>query len=314
MRRPDLLEPVFHGEVSGSGHRQIARQHGVSHATIQRCTERLGRHCILVHETFRRRARERLSSEPVVMDGLGTFAGGQYWPLEITGLIGAKSYYSHDFTVSEQRRSGSMTVSEQRRSGSMTDAQKRRRADYEKRLGRPDSRALLRDLTDLLAASLPAEGRVELRTDDHKAYPRALRRLDGPQVEHLTTSSKAPRTPKNPLFAVNTHHMFLRHSAANQKRETIAFSKRIQAVIYRHSIFQVWQNLVKPAAERDPARRTPAQRLGVSDRRWTIGELLAIRRLPTRTRLRKRVADSYWGRVRSRFRSGETVFLPTFVG
>ena len=30
-----------------------------------RIVERLGRHCILIHETFRPRAREKLASEPV---------------------------------------------------------------------------------------------------------------------------------------------------------------------------------------------------------------------------------------------------------
>ena len=293
LRRPELLEAVFHGEVSGSGHRQIARQYGVSHTTVQRLAERLGRHCLLLHEGLRRRAREKLASEPVVLDGLRSFAGGQYWPVEVTGLIGARSYYSHDFTVTELRRSGSMT-----------DEQKKRRAAYERRLGRPDPRALLEDVVDLLEANLPASGPVELRTDDHGTYPRALKRVENPEIEHLRTNSKLPRTPKNPLFAINAHHGFLRHSGSNHKRETIAFSKRIQAVIYRHAVFQVWRNLVKPASLRDP-RQTPAQRLGVTDKRWTITELLSVRRLPTRRRLRRRVEDYYWSRQRSRFVRGE---------
>ena len=75
-------------------------------------------------------------------------------------------------------------------------------------------------------------------------------------------------------------------------------------MIYRHAVFQVWRNLVKVASERERGK-TPAQRLGVTDKRWTIPELLAIRRFPTRRRLRKRVADYYWGRVRSRFVRGE---------
>ena len=293
LRRPDLLEAVFHGEVSGSGHRQIARQHGVSHTTIQRLAERLGRHCLLIHETFRKRAKRKLASEPVVMDGLGAFAGGQYWPVEITGIIGAKSYYSHDFVVTEKRRSGTMT-----------DEQKKRRAEYEKRLGRPDPGALRKDVLELMSACLPEKTRLELRTDEKKEYESALRRLQNPEIEHLTTHSKEPRTPRNPLFAVNAHHMFMRHSGANHKRETIAFSKRIQAVIYRHAVFQVWRNLVKVASERERGK-TPGQRLGVTDKRWTIPELLAVRRFPTRRKLRKRVAEYYWGRVPSRFVRGE---------
>ena len=293
LRRPDLLAAVFHGEVSGSGHRQMARQHGVSHTTIQRMAERLGRHCLLIHEVHRRRAKEKLASEPVVLDGLGAFAGGQYWPLEVTSVVGAKSYYSHDFVVTEKRRSGTMT-----------EEQKKRRARFEKKLGRPDQKALLKDVTELMQATLPSGRRVELRTDENTTYATALRRLQRPEIEHLTTHSKEPRTPRNPLFAINAHHGFMRHSGANHERETIAFSKRIQAVIYRHAVFQVWKNLVKVASERRPTE-TPAQRLGVTNRRWTIEELLSLRRFPTRRALRKRVGEYYFGRMRSRFVLGE---------
>jgi len=288
LRRPDLLEPVFHAEVNCSGHRQIARQHRVTHATIQRLVARLGRHCILIHESFRSRAQGNLSSEPVVMDGLGAFARGQYWPVEITGVVGSHSYYSHDFVVTPLRRSGTMT----RR-------QKKRRAEYEARFGRPDAGALRRDVLELLQAALPESAlpeakRIELRTDEKREYVSALRRLEARGIEHRRTSSKAPRTPRNPLFAVNSHHMLLRHSGSNHKRETIAFSKCFKSVVWRHAIYQVWQNLVKPASERDP-RQSPAQRLGVTSKRWAVAELLALDLSVTRTRLRKRVIEAYFG-------------------
>jgi transposase-like protein len=298
MKRPDLLEEVFHGEISCSGHRQMARRHGVSHTTIQAIVERLGRHCILIHETFRPRAREKLASEPVIMDGLGAFAGGQFWPVEVTDLMGAKSYYNHDFMATELRRSGRMTVQ-----------QKKRRAEYERKLGRPDPAALRKDVLELMRSTLPEEGPVELRTDEKTEYAWSLKQLQNPEIEHLTTHSKRPRTAKNPLFAVNSHHMFMRHSAGNHKRETVAFSKKIAAVIYRHAIFQVWKNLVKSASERHPGQ-TPAQRLGVTGKRWTVSELLAVRRFPRRYEMSARMQDYYWGRVPSRWLPGAAAVAP----
>jgi hypothetical protein len=223
------------------------------------------------------------------MDGLGAFAGGQYWPLELTGLLGVRSAYSHDFVVSERRRSGTMT-----------DAQHRRRAAYELTLGRPDPRDLARDVLELLGSNLPAEGAVELRTDEKSEYRTALRRLRHPGVVHRTTHSKVPRTAKNPLFAINAHHLFVRHSGANHKRETIAFSKRIQAVVHRHAIFQVWRNLVKAASERRPPQ-TPAQRLGLTAAPWSVSRVLRLRLFPHRLGLPERVARSYWGGQTSRF-------------
>jgi hypothetical protein len=217
------------------------------------------------------------------MDGLGAFARGQYWPVEITGIIGARSYYSHDFVVTPLRRSGTMTRE-----------QRTRRAGYERRFGRPVPGALSRDVLELLQATLPEGAPVELRTDEKREYGAALRRLRVPGIEHRSTHSKAPRTPRNPLFAVNAHHGFLRHCASNHKRETIAFSKCFKSVVWRHAIFQVWQNLVKSASEREPSR-TPAQRLGVTSKRWTVTDLLEPRLWVTRMRLRPRVLDAWLG-------------------
>jgi len=293
LKRPDLLVPLLHGEVAGSGHRQLARQHGVAHSTVQRQIERLGRHCLLLHERLRPRARARAAREPLVLDGLGSFAGGQYWVLELTGLIGARSTYSHDFVVSERRRSGSMTK-----------PQRARRARYERRFGRPDPRALERDVRLLLEAGLPPDTPITLLTDEKHEYGRALRRLPDHRIQRQTTHSKAPRTPHNPLFPINAHHMFLRHSGANHKRETVAFSKRIQAVVARHAIFQAWRNLVKAASERRPDR-TPAQRLGVVTERLTVEQLLAERLFPTRIGQDERTRQAYQGRIRSRFRPRE---------
>jgi hypothetical protein len=39
-------------------------------------------------------------------------------------------------------------------------------------------------------------------------------------------------TAQNPLFPVNLADLLLRHSSANHKRETIAFSKRRQGAMY----------------------------------------------------------------------------------
>jgi transposase-like protein len=53
LKRPELLRPLFWRVLSCSGFRQIVREFGVHHLTVQRQVERLGRHCILVHEVLR---------------------------------------------------------------------------------------------------------------------------------------------------------------------------------------------------------------------------------------------------------------------
>src|SRR5262245_30619141 len=55
LKRPELLEPLFHDLVQCAGYRQVARQHHASPDTIARLALRLGRHCQLFHETLRPR-------------------------------------------------------------------------------------------------------------------------------------------------------------------------------------------------------------------------------------------------------------------
>jgi transposase-like protein len=301
LRRPDLLEAVFRLEVSCAGHRQIARALGVAHATVQHHAERLGRHCLLFHERSHPRARKLAASEDNVLDGLGSFAGGQYWPFELNNLIGARSYYSHDFTLTERRRAGRQTPD-----------QKRRRAAYEEQLGRPAPGAHRKDIQDLLETSLPPGVSLTLRSDEHKTYPWALRRLKEHRIQHETTHSKQPRTPSNPLFPINAHHLLIRHSGANHKRETVAFSKRNQAAIYRQATFQVWRNCVKSASERRPGK-TPAQRLGVLDRRLEFNDILRRRIFSSRMKLTERLSAYYGGEVRSRFCRGERKYFRRYA-
>jgi hypothetical protein len=139
----------------------------------------------------------------------------------------------------------------------------------------------------------------ELWTDEHADYPRALRRLGSIRVRHRVTSSRAARTVRNPLFAVNLWDLLVRHSGANHKRETIAFSKRRQSAAERMVVLMVWRNWVKSFSER---RRDgpPAVRLGLESRRWTIEELLDERLFPSRIELPERWAEYYWRRIRTR--------------
>lgn len=294
LRRPDLLETVFRLEVACSGHRQIARTLEISHATVQRLTERLGRQCMLFHECLHRRARRLAATEDIVLDGLGSYAGGQYWPFELNHLIGAQSHYSYDFTLTERRRSGRKTPE-----------QLRRRTEYERQLGRPAPGAHRRDIRDQLNRSLPRGVPLTLRSDEHHTYIWVLKRLKEHQIRHETTHSKKPRTPNNPLYPINSHHLMIRHSASNHKRETVAFSKRMQAAIYRQAIFQVWRNCISSKSARDPKKRTPAQRLGVLPRRLTFGQVLRRRIFVSRLKLTDRVRAYYGGEVVSRYCRGE---------
>ena len=104
LRRPELLEPVFHRLIGCSGFRQIAREWGVSHTTVRRLSDRLGRHCLLFHEMMRPRECPR---EPLVLDGFRSFEHSQYWPMDLNLVVGP-SLFVYGFNEAELRRSGAM--------------------------------------------------------------------------------------------------------------------------------------------------------------------------------------------------------------
>jgi hypothetical protein len=283
LKRPELLELVFHDLVKCVAYRQVARQHHASPDTIARQALRLGRHAQLFHERLR-----PAIAEPCALDGFQSFEWSQYHPTLFHVVVGRASHYWYGFTDTELRRSGRMTP-----------AQKRKRARLEQEYGRPDPRSGEREVARLLAILAPAPQTLDLHTDEHTDYPRAFARLPHLEVVHRTISSRAARTRWNPLFAVNLLDLLIRHSGANHKRETIAFSKRRQCAAARLWVFLVWRNYVKWFSERHPGE-TPAMRAGVCEKRWSVRRILDRRLFPFRIPLPERWRDYYRGRVPTR--------------
>jgi transposase-like protein len=284
LRCGQRLEPLFKRLVSCSGLRQIAREMGVAHSTIQRATERLGRHCLLFHERLR---PSTAPAEPLVLDGFRTFEHSQYWPLDLNLLVGA-SHYVYGFNDAELRRSGTMRPS-----------QRRKRARLERRHGRPDPRATRRQVEELLGRVVPPGAAAVIRSDEHPAYRQAMRRLRDRSFRHEPTPSTAARTAQNPLFPVNLADLLLRHCGANHKRETIAFSKRRQGALYRAAIWVVWKNYIKSLSE-NRRDAPPAKALGLIERALSVREVLAQRLLPSRETLSGWIEACYFGRIPTR--------------
>ncbi len=284
MRRAELLGPTFHRLVSCSGFRQIAREFGVSHSTIRALSDRLGRHCLLFQEKMKPTGCPR---ETLVLDGFRTFEHSQYWPMDLNLVVG-QSLFVYGFNDAELRRSGSMRPK-----------QKEKRTALEEKFGRPDPRATEKQVEKLLRRVVPPGGHVVLRTDEHQAYGRSLARLRDRTFQHEQTSSKAVRTTRNPLFPVNLSDMLLRHCSSNHKRETIAFSKRRQSILYRAAVWTVWRNFMKDRSE-NAKRGTPAMALGLVKNQLRIEEVLSERLFAMRFGLSGWLRDCFLGRIPTR--------------
>ena len=285
LKKPQLQRPLFMALVSCSCARQIAREFGIAPETVLRQTARLGRHSLLFH--YQNRPRGPVP-EPLVVDGIESFEYSQYTPVHFHLAIGSSSHYVYGLTDSELRRKGRMTT-----------RQRIRRSELELELGRPDPKSIEMEFAALMGLVAPEPQKLLLYTDEHMAYPRAVRRLRHLSIQHDRTSSRAERTTQNPLWPINHADMLIRHSLAEHKRETIAFARRRQCSVERLWVFVVWKNWIKSFSERK-RDASPAMRLGISDHCLGVDEVLKERLFPNRVGLPKRWADYYWRRIPTR--------------
>lgn len=287
QKRPEIAPRIVMMVVGCMANRQIARALGCSPATVAHQVSRLGRHCLLVQANELGRI-EWLGD--IVIDGFESFEWSQYFPFHHNVAVEVRSGYFLYHTDSPLRRKGRMTA-----------YQKARRDQLEAALGKPSAQAVEHGVRDLLETISAGRHGVTIRSDDHRAYPRAMRSLSS-EIAHRITSSKQRRDDRNPLWEINVLDLMIRHSIAAHKRETIAWAKRRQASIEKLLIFQLWRNYVKKRREKG-ARVTPAMQMGLTRRPWRVRDILSGRLFFEKTPVPRRWEQYYR-------RSVETAAIP----
>lgn len=285
LKRPDLLAPIAAGLVAGSAHRQIARSLGCAPSTVTRQSARLGRHAILLLALALDSLRGSLD-EPLCGDHFETFEFSQDLPLGVFTAVGRRSWFVFGVDPAPHRRTGKMTP-----------AQARRLESRPPRETHGGYRASFRRSLDLLLPLVGPQTSLRLACDGKNDYRQVLARHPGrfPFLLECHPNPKrgpkgSPRSPQarardEAMFAVDQLHALLRHSLANHKRETIAFGRRLNAIMERIFLAAVWRNFVKGRSERRPDRTTPAMRLGLAERPWSWRRLLGQRLFPQRSHL-----------------------------
>jgi hypothetical protein len=267
--------------VGCMGNRQIARALGISPSTVAHHIARLGRHCLL----FQARALSQLSiSGEVAIDGFESFEFSQYFPFHHNVAVEVDTGYILYHTDSVLRRKGRMTA-----------YQLRRRGELEDRFGRPDPRAVEVGVRELLEPLTEGRTALTVQSDDHRAYPRAIRALPC-RITHRITSSKERRDARNPLWEINLLDLMIRHSTAAHKRETLAWAKRRQASAEKLTIFQVWRNYIKRRWEKG-GDESAAMYKGLAHRRFSIEDVLRRRLFRDHIKLPRRWKLYYERRV-----------------
>ncbi len=271
--------------TGGMANRQIARDLQVAPETVNRHIARLGRHCLLFHNQMMKKSPP---IHEVVADGFETFEYSQYFPIHHHLAVEKDSDFLIYFTDSELRRKGRMTAH-----------QKRRRQELELKFGRPDPKAVEKDMHQLLEVALDGQPFCTVFTDDHPAYKRSIKALTT-TIDHRITPGSAHRDRNNSLWEINLLDLLIRHSNANHKRETLAWSKRRQSSAERLAILMVWRNYMKGRREKVRDSPTPAMERGMMDQPLGINELLAKRIFRTRCELPPRWSEYYDRKVTTR--------------
>jgi len=281
-KRPELLRPVAAGLQAGSAHRQLARTLGCAPSTVTRISALLGRHSLLLL----RRALAELEGqlgEDIVLDHFETFELTQDLPFGVATAVGAQSWFVYGIDPAPHARTGRRTRHQERR--------RKQRPRRQTRGGYVGSTA--RTLDRLLPLK-PPDRRLKILGDGHPAYDRAVQqhaRSNEIELERYPNPPRGPRgSPRSPravardraMFPVDLLHGLLRHSLAAHKRETIAFGRRLNAIVERLFLVAIWRNFVKGVSERRRDPTTPAMRLGLTDRPWKWERVLGRRLFPDR--------------------------------
>ncbi len=283
LKRPELLVPVAAGLVSGSAHRQIARLLECAPSTVTRLSYRTGRHFLLMMRAALEALRDK-PLEPIVLDHFETFEFSQDLPFGIATAVGQRSWFIYGIDPAPHRRTGRRTTSQQQRIESQPA--RPRHGGYAGSTKRTIDRLLRLDANGL-----------HLVTDDHPSYRQTVQHH--PQRGrirheiHRNPERGAKGSPRSQtairrdraMFACDLLHGLARHSMAAHRRETIAFGRRLNALVLRFCGFAVWRNFVKRRSERRAVDTTPAMQLGLTDRRWTWRQLFAWRQFPDRNQL-----------------------------
>ncbi len=284
LKRPDVLIALMTKTVGGMANRQTGTDLQAASTTCDRQISRLGRHSMLFH-------RQRFENAPppgeIAVDGFEAFELSQYFPTHFHIAIDPNNSFFYHFTDSELRRKGRMT-----------DAQKKKRQENEETLGKPDPKAVEKDMGELVTTVLKGAVKATIRSDLHKAYPRAFKTLDC-EVVHRTVSSRDYRDRHNLLWEINRADRMIRHSQSGHMRETLAWPKRRQCAAERLAIFVVWWNYARKRWVKGKTE-SPAMLRGLTDRVWTVREILSERIFATRLELPERWEMYYRSEVQTR--------------
>lgn len=259
-RRPGLNQPVFELLASGIGFRQIGRLHRISVSAVQRKALKIGvqqhflhenlSHCLPVGSVF-------------VLDEEETFETSSIRRVGVAMVVEQESWFIVATATGSLRRLAKPGTARRR-------WQEREEQCHGKR---PDESSQC--VRSVLAALRQKVGdrAIVLHTDQKSSYGRIAEEIFGHLVRHERTSGKAPRTPWNPLFPINSMQAISRDLVGALRRQSWLHAKKASKLPARLAIFVAIKNYQRKRFTRDKEDKSPAVHLNLIPRSLTTSEL-----------------------------------------
>ncbi len=264
-KRPECNEQVLKLLVSATGLRQIGRVTRLSVHGVQYKFRKIARGMRQMNRNLLRRLPAKRFA--FLLDEFETFEHSSILPLTVPTLIDRESFAILAVAVAPIRRVSKLgsprrnwLMRHEREHGKRPD---RSRACVRKVLGR----------LQRLLGNLPAD----MITDEKPLYAALLRRMFRGQVAQQTVSSRQPRTTYNPLFRINLTEEMLRDNVGRMRRRSWLVSKNQKQLRAHLEVYAAWRNWHRRRTNEDPEHRTPGVVIGLAERSFSYGEMLAWR-------------------------------------
>jgi transposase-like protein len=263
-RRPELNGRVFEHLASGVGLRQCARRLRIGVSALQRKACKIARQMQLLHDNLSHRMPSR---SVFVLDEEETFETASIRRVGIAMVVEQRSWFIVTTAVGSLRRLAKPGTA--RRRWQDRDEQRHgKRADESSKC----VRAALQALRDKVG-----DRPITLLSDRKASYARIAKQVFGDRVRHERTSGKDPRTPRNPLFPINSMQAVSRDLVGALRRQSWLHAKKAVRLSARLAIFVVYKNYERKRFNTDKEDKSPAVHLGLISRSLTTAESLRWR-------------------------------------
>ena len=264
--RPDLNRRVVESLISGAGLRQTARILRITRKSLEQKARKISRHLRGLNFNL---ATSSMTGLELMLDEMISFEHNRRTrPLTIAVLIEKESMFVVDARSATIPPTGKMT--RRRRAAIAKEETKRgKRIDQSKWCVRRVFKTGLR-----LMDGAPG-GVVRLISDKKSTYAGLARQVFGARTIVEQHSGKLVRNTSNSLFRINLTNAIARDLNGRLRRRSWLASKKRRFLDLQLEIFKAWRNYHRPRFNGE--RLTPAQRLGLVNRRFELGDLLSWR-------------------------------------